>query len=86
MDVLRSELGLSVPGNVSVVGYDDVPPAAWPAYDLTTVRQRANVMVEAAVENLMLQIENPTAPPNVISVEAPLILRGSARTPQGWNR
>ena len=26
-DVLRGELGLSVPGDVSVVGYDDVPPA-----------------------------------------------------------
>jgi len=29
MDVLRHELGLSVPGDVSLVGFDDVPPASW---------------------------------------------------------
>ncbi|MEM9755340.1 MAG: LacI family DNA-binding transcriptional regulator, partial [Pseudomonadota bacterium] len=32
MDVLRFELGLDVPGDVSVVGYDDVSMAAWPTY------------------------------------------------------
>ena len=45
MDVLRSEFGLSVPGDVSVVGFDDVPPASWPAYNLTTIRQQSDVMV-----------------------------------------
>jgi len=84
MDVLRGELGLSVPGDVSVVGYDDVPPAAWAAYDLTTVRQRANCMVEATVEILLDQIEHPDAPPRSVAVEAPLIVRGSARIPEGW--
>jgi DNA-binding LacI/PurR family transcriptional regulator len=48
-----------VPEDVSVVGYDDVPMAAWPAYDLTTVRQPANRMVEATVETLLGQIEDP---------------------------
>lgn len=86
MDVLRSELGLSIPHDVSVVGYDDVPPAGWAAYDLTTVRQRANRMVEATVEILLDQIEDPDAPPRRVAVEAPLILRGSARIPEGWTR
>ncbi|MEM6478515.1 MAG: LacI family DNA-binding transcriptional regulator, partial [Pseudomonadota bacterium] len=34
MDTLRYELGLSVPGDVAVIGFDDVPAAAWPAYGL----------------------------------------------------
>ena len=84
MDVLRFELGLSVPGDVSVVGYDDVPPAAWPAYDLTTVRQRANAMVAETVAILLDNIENPAAPPRRVAIPGPLVVRRSARIPPGW--
>jgi LacI family transcriptional regulator len=84
MDVLRGEHGLDVPGDVSVVGFDDVPPASWAAYDLTTVRQRANLMVERTVDILLAEIEDPETPPRQIRIEAPLIVRGSARVPAGW--
>lgn len=86
MDVLRSELRLSVPGDVSLVGYDDVPPAAWPAYDLTTVRQRANLMVKETVETMLAQIDDRNAPARECLIDAPLILRGSARIAEGWPR
>lgn len=84
MDVLRAELGLDVPRDVSVVGYDDVPPAAWAGYDLTTVRQRANVMVTATVDILLEQIETPGVRPRSVAVDAPFVLRSSARIPEGW--
>ena len=84
MDVLRFELGLSVPGEVSVVGFDDVPPAAWPAYDLTTVRQDADAMVADTVATLLAQIDNPATAPRRVTLDAPLIVRGSARVPEGW--
>ena len=84
MDVLRHELGLSVPDDVSVVGFDDVPPASWAAYNLTTVRQRANQMVEKTVSTLLNQIENRRTPPQQIIIDCPLIVRGSARIPEGW--
>ena len=84
MDVLRFELGLRVPEDVSVVGYDDVPPASWRAYDLTTVRQRANMMVDETVKALLTQIETPdTARPRRIAIDGPLIIRSSARLPKG---
>ncbi|MBV0914015.1 LacI family DNA-binding transcriptional regulator [Anianabacter salinae] len=82
MDALRTGLGLSIPDDVAVVGYDDVPIAAWPAYDLTTVRQPVNRMVEATVEALLSRIED-VATPRKIRIPGPLILRGSTRNPQG---
>lgn len=71
---------------VSVVGYDDVPLAAWGAYDLTTVRQPVNRMVEATVDTLLAQIETAGTPPQKIEIEGPLILRSSARIPKDWTQ
>ncbi len=79
MDVLRSELGLRVPEQVAVIGYDDVPVSAWAAYNLTTVRQPANRMVEAAVQTLMEQITEPNTKPCRASFDGPLIVRGTTR-------
>lgn len=84
MDVLRSELGLSIPNDVSVVGYDDVPLASWPAYDLTTVRQSANKMVDQTVSTLLNQINTPNAAPMRVEIDGPLVVRSSTRIPTGW--
>ena len=83
MDVLRFDLGLSVPGDVSVVGYDDVPMAAWPAYDLTTLRQPTRRMVAACVDELMALLDAPGRAARRIEIDGPLVVRGSARLPEG---
>jgi LacI family transcriptional regulator len=82
MDVLRFELGLDVPGDVSVVGYDDVALASWPSYDLTTVRQPAGRMVAETVDALMARLSDAKTPPRRIMLDGPLMLRGSARRPK----
>jgi DNA-binding LacI/PurR family transcriptional regulator len=69
-----------------VVGYDDVPMAGWASYDLTTVRQPVNRMVEATVETLLAQIEDADRPVQKIEIDGPLILRGSARIPEGYKQ
>ncbi|MXQ08095.1 substrate-binding domain-containing protein [Alphaproteobacteria bacterium GH1-50] len=84
MDTLRSELGLSVPNDVSVVGYDDVPLASWDAYSLTSVRQPMNRMVEATVDTLLGQIADRDRPAQKVEIAGPLIVRASARIPEGW--
>jgi DNA-binding LacI/PurR family transcriptional regulator len=81
LDELRHGMGIDVPGEVSVVGYDDVPAAAWKAYDLTTIRQPVNRMVAAAVEILMAEIEGGAPPGSATEVAAELVLRSSARLP-----
>jgi DNA-binding LacI/PurR family transcriptional regulator len=79
MDVLRFELGLRIPEDVSVVGFDDVPPAAWPAYNLTTFRQRVNRMVAETVSTLIDRIEAKNAEPRRVKIDGALIVRKSTR-------
>ena len=81
MDVLRGRLGLSVPRDVSVVGYDDVQLAAWPSFDLTTVSQPSDEMVSKTVSALMAQIEDGETVPRRVIIQGELVVRGSARRP-----
>lgn len=83
MDELRYGLGLRVPEDISVIGYDDVPMAAWLAYDLTTIRQPVNRMVAATVEAILGLIDG-TATPQKTRIDGPLMVRRSARLPQGY--
>lgn len=84
IDTLRAR-GIEVGKEISVIGYDDVPMASWGAYDLTTIRQPVNRMVDATVSALMQHIDNPNAAkPRREAIEGPLIVRSSARKPKGW--
>ncbi|MEZ5862712.1 MAG: substrate-binding domain-containing protein [Geminicoccaceae bacterium] len=49
IDAIRKTVGLRVPEDVQVAGYDDIPAAAWAAYDLTTLAQDSPSMVEASL-------------------------------------
>ena len=84
IDTLRHDLGIDIPGEISVIGFDNVGPAAWRGYDLTTWRQPSEQMVGAAVGTLLRQIADPAAPPVKLEVPGELILRGSARRPVTW--
>jgi DNA-binding LacI/PurR family transcriptional regulator len=78
MDTLRFELGLRIPEDVAIVGYDDVPLAQWASYDLTTVRQPVNRMVQATIDILLSQINDDDILPRRIEIDGPLMVRGSA--------
>lgn len=80
LDTLRHELGLSVPQDVSVVGFDNVPQAAWASYELTTFEQPVEPMVEATVALLQGYLrESHTPPSRNVVVPGQLIIRQSAR-------
>lgn len=59
VDAAMRKLDRRVPEEVSIVGYDDIPMASWPAYDLTTIRQRLDVTIEEALDLLQRVMENP---------------------------
>lgn len=82
MDVARYEFGLSIPDDLSIVGYDDVGPARWPSYGITTVTQPIVPMVEAAVDILMEQIVSGEIEARHETLPGELIVRTSARLPR----
>jgi DNA-binding LacI/PurR family transcriptional regulator len=69
--------GLSVPGDVSVVGYDDSAFMSCTDPPLTTVRQPIESMGKAAVQLLVNQIENVAVYPEELLFEPELVVRGS---------
>jgi len=83
MDTLRFDLGLRIPQDVAIVGYDDVPLAAWPSYNLTTVRQPLNRMVETTVDLLIAQIDEGEMIPSRVAFDGPLTLRATTHQPKG---
>jgi LacI family transcriptional regulator len=79
-----AELGLRVPDDVSVVGYDDVPLTDYLPVALTTVRVPKFKMGEIAAQMLIRHIESKTAvPPQKVFLDAELVVRGSTRALAG---
>lgn len=69
--------GLSVPGDVSVVGYDDSPLIAFTDPPLTTVRQPTAAMGRAAVSALLDEIGGLPVPRTEFLFRPELVVRSS---------
>ena len=69
--------GLSVPGDISVVGFDDIALARLHRISLTTVAQPLHFQAERAVSLLLERIENPSIPPRHVRVPVALQVRDS---------
>lgn len=75
-------LGVRVPEDLWLVGYDDIDMAAWDAFDLTTIRQPVDEMCQIATDLLVARIGGSAADPGKTVVPNDLIIRGStARHP-----
>jgi DNA-binding LacI/PurR family transcriptional regulator len=71
------EHGLRVPQDVSVIGFDDIPGAAFYTPSLTTVRQPLNRMGEVAAQCLLERIEGQKEYPSEIAIEPEFVARES---------
>jgi DNA-binding LacI/PurR family transcriptional regulator len=69
--------GLTVPGDVSVVGFDDSTWLNATDPPLTTVRQPIESMGRSAVALLVKEMEAVTANPEELLFEPELVVRGS---------
>jgi LacI family transcriptional regulator len=70
--------GLRVPGDVSVVGFDDIQLAELVDPPLTTIRQDTIGIGVAAGRALVEQIENPDVTPPVLTLPVELVVRASS--------
>jgi DNA-binding LacI/PurR family transcriptional regulator len=73
------ELGVRVPRDLSIVGFDGTHAASWPSHQLTTMRQPLARMADAAVELLGKLLEDPQRPPETRLFGAELVPGRTAR-------
>lgn len=81
IETARSEFGRQVGHDLSIVGFDDVGPAAWPSFDLTTYSQPVELMAERVVAVTLGHLNQFEYRPVSETVPGQLVVRGSARVP-----
>ncbi len=75
------ELGRDIPGDVSVVGFDDMDEARafWPP--LTSVHQNFREVGRIAMERILAQIDDPTVTSETALIPTELVVRDSSGPP-----
>jgi DNA-binding LacI/PurR family transcriptional regulator len=84
---VASEMGLRVPEQVSIAGFDDVDLAKFTIPALTTVRQPLDELAHNGLQLLLEMIEGSLSPDSgtVIQVEPQLIIRNSCGPPEPFH-
>jgi len=75
--VVFQENGLKVPGDISIIGFDDDPVCLYGPVSLTTMRQPLREMAQMAVKELYLKIQEPQREINRIVLSPELVIRDS---------
>ena len=81
MDEMR-KVGIAIPGEVSVVGFDNIPMAAYTDPPLTTVHFDAYEFGKLSAEMLVRLVEDKDTPPSHAVLPTSLIVRSSTAEPQ----
>jgi DNA-binding LacI/PurR family transcriptional regulator len=72
--------GRQVPGDVSVVGCDDIAAASWVVPALTTVGQQKTELGRIAVDRLVSALDDPASAPGPATIRLPMTLQGREST------
>ena len=73
------EKGYSVPGDIGVLGFNDIAMASWASYDLSTIRQPIAEIIVAAVEKSIQLVANHDLPAEVRHFGCEAVLRHTLR-------
>jgi DNA-binding LacI/PurR family transcriptional regulator len=80
LDVLRRS-GLTVPGEVSVVGYDDASFSRLGHIDLTTVAQDVEALATLAVARTIERLDGAAVAQREVTIDPHLVVRGTTGPP-----
>jgi DNA-binding LacI/PurR family transcriptional regulator len=80
LDAARA-LGVRVPDDLAVVGMDDTPMAAWPAYRLTTWGIAPDAIAEIMVRATLAPAGEAETASRIVRIPLSLALRNSTRQP-----
>jgi len=80
MDAL-AEAGLDVPGDVGIIGFNDMDIARWRCIDLTTIAQPVSEIITASVDQVISLIAEPDAVPETRLLPCRVVLRSTLRQP-----
>ena len=75
----RREFGLDIPGDLSVVGFDDIAMARWPSHALTTVRQPVGKMIDVTMQLIEMLFDSAQLKPRIERLPGELIERASTQ-------
>ncbi|MBO0837332.1 MAG: substrate-binding domain-containing protein, partial [Actinobacteria bacterium] len=76
-----ADLGLGVPRDLSVVGFDDIPLAEFVTPSLTTVRQPLAEMAAIAVNDLLAMVGDPSHRPEPLRRLQPALVERKSTAP-----
>lgn len=79
LDAARLDRGRRVPHDLSLIGFDDIPQAAWNVYQLTTFRQPVRLLTDQVMQVIRQRAETPESPRGVFTLPANLIVRKTVR-------
>ncbi|WP_318473252.1 substrate-binding domain-containing protein [Photobacterium leiognathi] len=75
-----NELGIQIPEQLSIIGYDDIHIAKFMSPSLTTIHQPKYRLGQAAVETLLTRLDEPETAPRIIELEPTLVERNSVKS------
>jgi LacI family transcriptional regulator len=73
--------GVRIPEDLTLIGFDDIAVAAWEVFQLTTVRQDIDRMIQAAADMVLERIDGPGRPPEQVVLEPVLVERATHGPP-----
>lgn len=71
------DMGINVPSDMAVTGFDDIEMSNWPMFSLTTLRNPLDQTVSALVDRVKIRLESANEPGQIVDIDPTLILRGT---------